>query len=1124
MSEPEVPFKAVAQFPYKSDYEDDLNFEKDQEITVTSVEDAEWYFGEYQDSNGDIVEGIFPKSFVTANQAPEAAKEAESPMIAAPTQAHTAEPPVESEASTEPVEPETKTETLPSVPVPAAVRHDLPANNERSVPMDSPKLKARLSMFNQDISEHAPLPGSSHFDLENIPVKKTVVADAPKFYVPPGIPANDKADLERKKPLKENEGKNVPEPINRAQVESGELETENDQLKKDQPKMSLKERIALLEEQQKLQAAREKELLKKKAKQEQEHERAPSNGNEPNVEAEGNEEVEKTGPKFEPELKTEHVHGSNVEPLPHKESVQASISVDEDTSDTESEQVVDKYKEEYEKDEAEDLQQDDPSREKIAEEKEISHVNEEEEEEEEEENEEDEEDSEENRRAALRERMAKLSGAGRFGAPVGFNPFGMNSGAGGNVSEEPKKAKKKEAKRKEAKQLEELPSAIPVMPFADPTSNPFFKKSGPKEVNESPEEKTLDPHAVENEPKREHGAHIYQNLAVGDSAHSNSFDSDSEEETDNDYDHEFEDAIDGLKRNSLVEQESLKSNVEPTSPTSGQEIHPQIPPAPHHTTKVAPNFVSLEKEKKSADELPVSPPRPGVARNGSIKTVSDSLSEQHIKASENERNDPLSTEPPPLPTAAPNIPFPIPPAPILSQTSGTENELPSPSASPSPPAPPAPPAPSAPPASSAPPAPPAPPAPSAPPAPPAPSPPSAPSVLPNHNRLEEQVHIPRPSGPPPPAVPAEYQKMPSKAAPPLPHAPPVPHSASGYMINPPNAHEGTTRAAPPPPPHVAASPPLVPGVKSHPPAPPPSHTEREPPALPPNVPLAKNNTTESFHKPTSPNMSSVRRSTTHDLGDMSTNAKIDFNPQERWWINKTAPSAISNLKVKFLMEIDDHIISKRLHQKWVVRDFYFLFENYSQLRFSLTFDNANPEKTVTTFQEHLPAPAEAQSAQLLDGYAQKFNAKILEKSHSLINSHIGAKNFVPQILSEFKNEVILPIGLRTFGATILSYKPEDGTENITKNLQKIRPGDIIVIRKAKFEAHKKIGKKEIANVGMDASIPYSSVVTDYDFTKNKFRVIENQEGKIVQNSYKLSHMKSGKLKVFRVVGRGYVGW
>lgn len=271
-------------------------------------------------------------------------------------------------------------------------------------------------------------------------------------------------------------------------------------------------------------------------------------------------------------------------------------------------------------------------------------------------------------------------------------------------------------------------------------------------------------------------------------------------------------------------------------------------------------------------------------------------------------------------------------------------------------------------------------------------------------------------------------------------------------------------------------------------------------------------------------MASMKRSTTHDLGEMSSNVKVEFNPKERWWINKTAPSAISNLKLKFLMEIDDHVISKRLHQKWVVRDFYFLFENYSQLRFSLTFDSANPEKTVTTLQERFPSPIEAQSGHILDEYAQRFNAKIVEKSHSLINSHIGAKSFVPQIVSEFKKEIIQPIGLRTFGATILSYKPEDGNEQLVKNLQKIRPGDILVIRKAKFEAHKKIGKNEVISVGMDATTPYSSVVTDYDFTKNKFRVIENQEGKIIQNSYKLSHMRCGKLKVFRVVAREYLGW
>lgn len=271
MSEPEVPFKVVAQFPYKSDYEDDLNFEKDQEITITSVEDAEWYYGEYRDSSGDIVEGIFPKSFV-AIQTSGSLKESESAATAAPTQQHTAAPPVKPETLSEPVFSESKKESAPPQPVPVPVpvsapapaQHDLPSNQERNVPMDSPKLKARLSMFNQDVSEQAPLPGSSHFNLENIPVKKTIVADAPKYYVPPGIPTNDTSNLERRRSMKKNQKKTVPDPINRAQAESGEMETENEQLKKDQPQMSLKERIALLQEQQRLQAAREEEKLEKK--------------------------------------------------------------------------------------------------------------------------------------------------------------------------------------------------------------------------------------------------------------------------------------------------------------------------------------------------------------------------------------------------------------------------------------------------------------------------------------------------------------------------------------------------------------------------------------------------------------------------------------------------------------------------------------------------------------------------------------------------------------------------------------------------------------------------------------------------------------------------------------------
>ena len=50
MSSP--PFTVKAVFEYASDHDDDLNFAIGQIVTVTAVEDEEWYFGEYTDESG----------------------------------------------------------------------------------------------------------------------------------------------------------------------------------------------------------------------------------------------------------------------------------------------------------------------------------------------------------------------------------------------------------------------------------------------------------------------------------------------------------------------------------------------------------------------------------------------------------------------------------------------------------------------------------------------------------------------------------------------------------------------------------------------------------------------------------------------------------------------------------------------------------------------------------------------------------------------------------------------------------------------------------------------------------------------------------------------------------------
>ena len=59
-----APFKVKALFEYSSPHDDDLTFPVGQIITVTGIEDDDWYFGEYDLDGGSKKEGIFPRNFV----------------------------------------------------------------------------------------------------------------------------------------------------------------------------------------------------------------------------------------------------------------------------------------------------------------------------------------------------------------------------------------------------------------------------------------------------------------------------------------------------------------------------------------------------------------------------------------------------------------------------------------------------------------------------------------------------------------------------------------------------------------------------------------------------------------------------------------------------------------------------------------------------------------------------------------------------------------------------------------------------------------------------------------------------------------------------------------------------
>ena len=57
-------YKVKAVYDYSSPHDDDLSFTNGQIITVTEEEDADWYVGEYTDDNGIKHEGLFPRNFV----------------------------------------------------------------------------------------------------------------------------------------------------------------------------------------------------------------------------------------------------------------------------------------------------------------------------------------------------------------------------------------------------------------------------------------------------------------------------------------------------------------------------------------------------------------------------------------------------------------------------------------------------------------------------------------------------------------------------------------------------------------------------------------------------------------------------------------------------------------------------------------------------------------------------------------------------------------------------------------------------------------------------------------------------------------------------------------------------
>jgi hypothetical protein len=480
-------FKVKALFAYNSEHDDDLKFPDAQIITVTGEEDADWYIGEYEDATGELQSGLFPKNFVERYEpAPPPRpvrtrpKPVEAPAIDAPKETITPQIPAASKPKAEEPQPSAPSPVLraeePPAPAPVsspvsaqkpfnATAEPPPASKPaQAVPAKGPPppiagkssaFKDRLAAFNR--GGDAPVapfkPGGSGGSSF---IKKPFVAPPPSLnsYVPTAREPPPQKIYRREEDPEIADRRAKDEAAAKEAGLAGDAEVEED----DAPKLSLKERIALLQKTQAEQAARRtepahKEKPKRPPKKRLESYNADESAPRDSIDTETGERPIRGSSDVPRETTTRPPKVPKPSDAGPKDKEIFSDANDADQSaagETTEDGVHDSSTE------------DEGAARRHEEAPETQPQVGDEEGETEEDEEEDEVDEETRRKEELRARMAKLSGGGGMAMPGMFSPMPMTSGG---TKTKRTVSEKKPAEDAETSSVASPPQRIPIMPM-----------------------------------------------------------------------------------------------------------------------------------------------------------------------------------------------------------------------------------------------------------------------------------------------------------------------------------------------------------------------------------------------------------------------------------------------------------------------------------------------------------------------------------------------------------------------------------------------------------------------------------------------------------------------------------
>lgn len=363
-----------------------------------------------------------------------------------------------------------------------------------------------------------------------------------------------------------------------------------------------------------------------------------------------------------------------------------------------------------------------------------------------------------------------------------------------------------------------------------------------------------------------------------------------------------------------------------------------------------------------------------------------------------------------------------------------------------------------------------------------------------------------------------------------PQSPPLQSPIRGYE------DEDIYSAPSHPPPGM--SPPTVPlpPVPSSREGPPPPPIERAAPPPPPSGPLPSiPSAAPMVTAPQPPKQSmdigrhpTIRHSTdtmrpAGDLGFIASDVDLAF--ASGWWTHENTPPPSISARPDVLYEVESSTSTKRGGKTTITRDIYVLYMDYSQTTINVTFDANDPSQPSMSQSHERPPPPPRQDQ--LEQASSAFGSQIARAASATSGNTVGdgsPQSLVYEMLRPLQSTALMPVGTRSYGALVYANLANASTQQFDE----IRPGDIVTFRNAKFAGHK--GGLH-AKYSMDVGKPdHVGVVIDWDGTKKKIRAWEQgredkgKKSKVRDESFRIGDLKSGEVRVWRVMPRGWVGW